>query len=74
MADSRLEHDLKTDPVLLTVPECAVALRTGAKRIYTLCSERRLGHVRLGSRILISRASLEAFIESETVDPVTNEE
>jgi excisionase family DNA binding protein len=47
----------------LTVEEAAEYLRCKPKRIYDLTSQRRLPHVKDGSRTLLRRADLDAHLE-----------
>jgi excisionase family DNA binding protein len=47
----------------LTVEEAAEYLRCNRKRVYDLCSQRRLPFVKDGSRTLLRRADLDAHLE-----------
>ena len=53
----------KDYPDILTVPQAAKALGTGVKAIYTLVKERKLGHIRIGRKIIIPKACLEDFVK-----------
>ena len=48
----------------LTVPEAADALGVGRSTILKMLRENRLRHVRIGSRVLISREALVALVQS----------
>lgn len=47
---------------LLTVPEAAEYLRCKPKRIYDLCSQGRLPFEKDGSRTLVRRRSIDAYL------------
>jgi len=47
---------------LLTVVEAAEFLRCGKQRIYDLVSQRRLPHLKDGSRVLLRRTELLAYL------------
>lgn len=51
------------DP-FLTVDEAGEYLRCKPKRIYDLCSQRRIDYVKDGSRTLIRRSDLDAYLEA----------
>lgn len=51
---------------LLTVDEAADYLRCGRKRIYDLTSQRRIAHLKDGSRTLIRRDELDRYLQTET--------
>jgi excisionase family DNA binding protein len=48
----------------LTVDEAADYLRCKPKRVYDLCSQRRIPFVKDGSRTLLRRADLDAHLEA----------
>src|SRR5213595_482728 len=50
----------------LTVDEAAALLRCRRGRIYDLVSSRRLPRLKDGSRVLIRRADIDAYLECET--------
>jgi excisionase family DNA binding protein len=50
---------------LLTVPECAVALRVSAATIYRLVGEGQLSHLRVSNAIRIREQDLAAFLETQ---------
>lgn len=54
---------------LMTVREAATALRISTAFCYELITQQRLPAVRLGRRILIPVASLNAFLEETTQRP-----
>jgi excisionase family DNA binding protein len=49
-------------PLLLSIKEAAITLGVCERTIWTLAQERQLPHVRVGRRVLFSRAALEAWI------------
>ena len=49
----------------LTVQEAADYLRCRPKRIYDLTGQRRLPHVKDGSRTLLRRVDLDAYLEAD---------
>jgi excisionase family DNA binding protein len=63
-AEIVLERQGATDAApYLTVDEAASYLRCRPKRIYDLCSQRRLPFVKDGSRTLLRRVDLDAYLE-----------
>lgn len=52
----------------LSVAEAADYLRCKPKRVYDLCSQRRIPFVKDGSRTLLRRADLDAYLEEEALD------
>jgi len=57
------ERQPQPTPELLTVAETAEFLRCGKQRIYDLVSQRRLPHSKDGSRVLIRRTDLVAYLD-----------
>ena len=55
--------------LLLTVEECAARLRTGTKRVYSMCRGGELPHFRLGRRLYIPVSDLERYVSERTVLP-----
>lgn len=56
-----------SDPMLLTVQEVAVVLRTSPKAVYALVERGQLpGICRIGRRVLVRRADLLDFIDHNT--------
>ncbi|WP_217913790.1 helix-turn-helix domain-containing protein [Miltoncostaea marina] len=53
----------------LTIDEAAAYLRCRRQRVDDLLSQRRLSRVKDGSRTLISRAELEAYLRRDSDDP-----
>jgi excisionase family DNA binding protein len=53
------------EPLLLGVRAAAGILGTGRDATYQLVHEHRIRSVRVGRRLLIPRAELEAFVERE---------
>ena len=49
----------------LSVEEAAEFLRCKPKRVYDLCSQRRIDYVKDGSRTLLRRADLIAYLEAQ---------
>ncbi|MCK9251035.1 MAG: helix-turn-helix domain-containing protein [Solirubrobacteraceae bacterium] len=62
---------LPTSPVvdsdLLSVADAAEYLRCGRQRIYNLVSEHRIAYLKDGSRVLIRRSDLDAYLERHDV-------
>lgn len=64
--ESRISHD-----ELLHVQDVATKLGTSPAMVYKLCSDRKLGHIRLGGgSIRITAAQIENFLAVNTVSPV----
>jgi excisionase family DNA binding protein len=61
---AQLSDKSQTSP-LLTVDEAAEYLRCKPKRVYDLCSQRRIEFVKDGSRTLIRRTALDKYLEAE---------
>jgi excisionase family DNA binding protein len=57
---SNLEHSAQSP--YLTVAETAAYLRTSRQRVYDLCSSGRLTRHKDGTRVLVSRAELDAYL------------
>lgn len=53
---------LDENHVLLSISEVAQTLRISPRTVWTLVHEQGLPHVRIGRRLLFSRASLESWI------------
>jgi excisionase family DNA binding protein len=54
------------DPLAyLTVQEAANYLRCKPKRVYDLCSQRRVNYLKDGSRTLLRRVDLDAYLEGQ---------
>jgi excisionase family DNA binding protein len=56
------------EPVLMTIPEVASALRINKSYLYALLSAGALRSVRLGRRRLITREALQRFIADREGD------
>ncbi|MFJ5613011.1 excisionase family DNA-binding protein [Streptomyces sp. NPDC093221] len=56
---------------LLKIPEAAERLGTGERFIRRLISERRIAFVKVGRHVRITETVLDAYIEANTVQPVT---
>lgn len=54
----------------VTVPEAAKALGVGLNSAYGLISAKRLKAVRLGRKLVVPKAELEAFLARETAQEV----
>lgn len=52
-------------PVALTVPQAARLLGVGRNTLYDAVSRGDVPHIRIGRRILIPNAALEAFLNCE---------
>lgn len=59
-------------PDLLTVPESAIFLRLRPSTIRSWILHRRVPYVKLGGRVCIRRADLEALIEQSVVQALPN--
>jgi excisionase family DNA binding protein len=49
-------------PLLLSIREAAIALGVCERTVWSLAKEQSLPYVRVGRRVLFSRATLEAWI------------
>ncbi len=58
------QHPVEGQSPFLSVEEAAEYLRCKPKRVYDLCSQRRLPFAKDGSRTLLRRADLDAYLES----------
>ena len=56
-----------TERIVLTVPEAAQALGASKNTVYELVRTRQIPHVRIGTRIRIPKAALEAWLERQAV-------
>jgi excisionase family DNA binding protein len=56
-------------PQLLTVREAAARLRVSADSLYRLTAGRQIAHVRLGRRVLLDPADLDAWLDAQRVRP-----
>ncbi|MEK6273223.1 MAG: helix-turn-helix domain-containing protein [Actinomycetota bacterium] len=56
-------HPSSEPPPYLTVDQAAEYLACKPKRVYDLCSQRRLPFRKDGSRTLLRRADLDAYLE-----------
>lgn len=57
---------------VLTIKEVAERLKVAPATVYTLCAQRKLGHVRVGARrgtIRIPEEALENYLRGQTVQP-----
>lgn len=61
-AEMLAEQSVESTPYL-TVAEAADYLRCKPKRVYDLCSQRRIDYVKDGSRTLLRRVDLDAYLE-----------
>jgi excisionase family DNA binding protein len=60
------KHAPEPQPEFLTVEEAALLLRCKRQRVYDLLSARRLQRVKDGSRTLLRRADVLAYVENST--------
>lgn len=51
-------------PDILTVPDVARALGIGERSIYNLIRDRKLGHLRIGKKIIVPKIRLIEFINN----------
>lgn len=63
----RTTHPEPTSTELLTVPEAARLMRLATPTVYQRCAARQIEHVRIGRKILISRAEVDRLIAEGTV-------
>ncbi|HEV7565808.1 MAG TPA: helix-turn-helix domain-containing protein [Microbacteriaceae bacterium] len=54
-------------PRYLTVNEAADYLRCSRQRVYDLCSQRSLRRLKDGSRVLLDRAEIDAYLAREAL-------
>ena len=66
VADLLAEHQTADPTPYLTVEEAAEYLRCKPKRVYDLCSQRRIDFCKDGSRTLLRRIDLDAYLENST--------
>ena len=59
--------DHSSPSLLLSMRDAARSLGISERTVWTLVQERRLPHLRVGRRVLFSRASLEAWIAQQQV-------
>ena len=62
-AELLAERQRPAAPELLTVDETADMLRCKRQRVYDLLSQGRLPHLKDGSRVLVRRADVLAYLE-----------
>jgi excisionase family DNA binding protein len=55
---------------LLIVEEAAEFTRLSTKTLYTYASQKRIPHIKLGSRLLFERVKLEEWIKGNAVPAV----
>jgi len=67
MGGRPVDHTLPDERIVLTVPEVALALGIGRDRAYRACRRGELPTIRIGRRILVSRAALEHFVSTAQV-------
>lgn len=65
-----MSRDGSQDPLLLTVEQAAKLLQVGRCLVYSLISQGKLPHVRLGRVIRVPRFGLEQWIAREAGVPV----
>ncbi len=56
---------------LLTVEEAADFTRLSTKTLYTYASQKRIPHIKLGSRLLFDQVQLEKWIRGNAVPAAT---
>lgn len=67
---------LNVEPIkrsTLTVSEVAKYIGLSDDFIYILCREKRIPHIKIGSRILFKRASIDEWLEDKISESVENE-
>jgi excisionase family DNA binding protein len=65
LSDRRRRQELAGVPPYLSVPEAAELMRAKPQRIYDLLSSGRLTRFKDGSRVLVSRAEIDAYLAGE---------
>ena len=55
---------------LLTIVEAAEMLRLSKLTLYKYVSQRRLKHVKVGSRVMFRETDLDAWIVSRVIEPI----
>jgi excisionase family DNA binding protein len=58
---------------LLTAKEAAMYLRISRTTMHRLIKEQKIGHVKIGGRVLIPSKSINAFLEKNYVAPFDSE-
>ena len=62
---ARTSSQARSDSPYLSVQEAAALLRSKPQRVYDLLSSRRLSRFKDGSRVLISREEVEAYLANQ---------
>jgi excisionase family DNA binding protein len=58
-----------TDKLCYSVPESAIQLSVSTRSIWRWIKEGKIQAVRLGSRVLVTRKALEAFLDEHIIQP-----
>ena len=53
-----------------TVPEVAKTLRISKSTVYTLVHQRKIGHIKLGGRVVFKEEHVRKYAESNVVDVI----
>jgi excisionase family DNA binding protein len=64
-----MQTDKRSESLLLSMRDAAAALAVCERTLWTLVKERRLPHLRVGRRLLFSRAALENWIAEQQISP-----
>lgn len=62
-----MDHPTPTDSPLLTLAEAAAAIRKSEGTLRRLIHSRELGAHRIGGRLAVSRADLDAYLTSRRI-------
>lgn len=65
LSDRQRRNESASMPAYLSVPEAARLMRAKPQRIYDLLSSGRLTRFKDGSRVLVSRAEIDAYLGGE---------
>ncbi|MBE6261137.1 MAG: helix-turn-helix domain-containing protein [Prevotella sp.] len=63
-ADMQAKRD---EEVMLTIKECVAKYKICRTTLYKKCKDGTIPHSRIGARVLISKAAIEAAIKSQSV-------
>jgi excisionase family DNA binding protein len=64
----------ETEPLLLSLGETANQLNVCERTVWTMVQSGELAHVRIGRRVLISRAAIESWIAAKETNNTASRE